>query len=97
MLVKRGWKIKGHNRRPRRAGERLSNVPRLGGVGTLRLVDQDTVELNNLHRQVLYTLADLRYPKVEAAARHIAEINPETRVEAIPENLDSENVAQVLR
>ncbi len=68
----------------------------LAGVGTLRLVDQDTVELNNLHRQVLYTLADLRYPKVEAAARHIGEINPETIVESIPENLDSENVVSVL-
>ncbi len=59
-------------------------------------MDQDTVELNNLHRQVLYTLADLRYPKVEAAARHIREINPETSVEPIPENLDSENVASLL-
>jgi molybdopterin/thiamine biosynthesis adenylyltransferase len=68
----------------------------LAGVGTLRLVDQDTVELNNLHRQVLYTLADLRYPKVEAAARHIAEMNPETIVESIAENLDSENVASAL-
>jgi molybdopterin/thiamine biosynthesis adenylyltransferase len=68
----------------------------LAGVGTLRLVDQDTVELNNLHRQVLYTLADLRYPKVEAAARHIKDINPETKVEPMPENLESENLVSVL-
>jgi len=68
----------------------------LAGVGTLRLVDQDTVELNNLHRQVLYTLADLRYPKVEAAAEHIKQINPETKVEPMPENLDSENVGAIL-
>jgi adenylyltransferase/sulfurtransferase len=68
----------------------------LGGVGTLRLVDQDTVELNNLHRQVLYNLADLRYPKVEAAARHIRDINPETKVEPMPENLNSENVEALL-
>jgi molybdopterin/thiamine biosynthesis adenylyltransferase len=68
----------------------------LAGVGTLRLVDQDTVELNNLHRQVLYTLADLWYPKVEAAALHIKQINPETKVEPMPENLGSENVDAVL-
>ena len=68
----------------------------LAGVGTLRLVDQDTIEMNNLHRQVLYTLADLRYPKVEAAAQHISQINPETRIEPMPENLDSENINTVL-
>jgi len=68
----------------------------LAGVGTLRLVDQDTVELNNLHRQILYTLADLRYPKVEAAAQHIKQMNPETKVEPRPENLDSENMDAIL-
>ncbi len=68
----------------------------LAGVGTLRLIDQDTVELNNLHRQVLYTLADLRYPKVEAGAEHIKQVNPETEIEPKPENLDAENVASVL-
>ena len=41
----------------------------LAGVGHLRLVDQDTVELNNIHRQLLYTLADLKYPKAETAAK----------------------------
>jgi molybdopterin/thiamine biosynthesis adenylyltransferase len=68
----------------------------LAGVGTLRLVDQDTVEVNNLHRQVLYTFEDLRYPKVEAAARHIAQMNPEVIVEAVAENLDAENVVSAL-
>jgi molybdopterin/thiamine biosynthesis adenylyltransferase len=68
----------------------------LAGVGTMRLVDQDTVELNNLHRQVLYNLTDLRYPKVEAAAQHIKDINPETRVEPMAENLDSDNVSALL-
>src|SRR3990172_2472591 len=68
----------------------------LAGVGKLRIVDQDTVELNNLHRQVLYSLEDLRYPKVEAAARRIREINPETKIEPLPEDLESDNVASVL-
>jgi len=58
----------------------------LAGIGTLTLVDQDTVEMNNLHRQVLYSLSDLRYPKVEAAERRIKEINPEVRINAIAEN-----------
>lgn len=68
----------------------------LAGVGKLTLVDQDTVEINNLHRQVLYSLSDIRYPKVEAAERRIKLINPEVSVNAVPENLRSENVASVL-
>lgn len=68
----------------------------LAGVGELVLVDQDTVEMNNLHRQVLYSMSDLRYPKVEAAARRISMINPEAKVNPVPENLDQENIASIL-
>ena len=68
----------------------------LAGVGKLTLVDQDTVEMNNLHRQVLYSMSDLRYPKVEAAARRIQQINPEVKVNPIPENIRTENVSSAL-
>jgi adenylyltransferase/sulfurtransferase len=68
----------------------------LAGVGTLTLVDQDTVEINNLHRQVLYSLADLRYPKVEAAERRIKQINPEVTITAVAENVRAENVGSIL-
>lgn len=68
----------------------------LAGVGTITLVDQDTVEMNNLHRQALYSLADLRYPKVEAAARHLKEVNPETKFLPVPENLHVENVTSTI-
>jgi molybdopterin/thiamine biosynthesis adenylyltransferase len=68
----------------------------LAGVGTLRLVDQDTVELNNLHRQALYSLSDIRYPKVEAAARRIGEINPEVETEPFPENLGVDNIGSIV-
>jgi len=64
----------------------------LVGVGHLRLIDQDTVELNNLHRQVLYSLNNLRYPKVEAAADRVRHVNPDVKVEPVPENLRESNV-----
>jgi len=64
----------------------------LAGVGYLRLIDQDTVELNNLHRQVLYSVNNLRYPKVEAAAGRIQQVNPEVKVEPVPENVRESNV-----
>lgn len=69
----------------------------LAGVGYLRLVDQDTVEMNNLHRQILYDLEDLRYPKVEAAAKRIQQTNPTVKVESVPENVRESNVENIVK
>jgi len=69
----------------------------LAGVGRLRLIDQDTVELHNLHRQVLYSLDDLRYPKVEVSAKRLEKINPLVKVELVPENLNTNNVEKLLK
>jgi adenylyltransferase/sulfurtransferase len=68
----------------------------MAGVGRLTLVDQDTVELTNLHRQALYSLADIRYPKVEAAARRLSTVNPEVKFETIPENLNEDNIHDII-
>jgi adenylyltransferase/sulfurtransferase len=68
----------------------------LAGVGNLRLIDQDTVEMHNLHRQVLYTPEDLHYPKVEVSAKRLAKINPLVKVEPIPENLNINNVEKLV-
>ena len=68
----------------------------LSGVGFLRLIDQDTVELHNLHRQVLYTPDDLHYPKVEASVKRLKKINPLVKVEPVPENLNANNVEKLL-
>jgi len=68
----------------------------LAGVGHIRLIDQDTVEINNLHRQVLYSLNNLRYPKVEAAAVRIREVNPDVKVEPVPENVRESNIDRLI-
>jgi adenylyltransferase/sulfurtransferase len=68
----------------------------LAGVGRIRLIDQDTVEIHNLHRQVLYTSEDLHYPKVEVSAKRLTKINPLVKVEAIPENLNANNVEKLI-
>ncbi len=52
------------------------------GVGVLHVVDGDTVEASNLHRQHLYTPADIGRPKAEAARERLLAMNPMLRVEA---------------
>jgi adenylyltransferase/sulfurtransferase len=68
----------------------------LAGVGCLRLIDQDTVEVQNLHRQILYSPDDLNYPKVEASAKRLNKVNPMVKVERVPENLNAGNVEKLL-
>jgi len=68
----------------------------LAGVGQLTLVDQDTVELTNLHRQALYSVNDIRHPKVEVAADRLTSFNPEVKIEPIADNINEENVNSIL-
>lgn len=65
------------------------------GVGTLGIVDDDTVSLSNLQRQVIHDGAALGMPKTESAAAAIARINPHTIVERHDLRLDHDN-AQAL-
>ena len=68
----------------------------LAGVEHLRLIDQDVVELKNLHRQILYTVEDLDYPKAEAAAKKLEKANPLVEAEPVSENVNSSNVERLL-
>ncbi len=68
----------------------------LAGVGHIRLIDQDTIEIQNLHRQILYDIDDLHYPKTEIAAKRLEKLNPLVTVEAVPENVNASNVEQLL-
>jgi adenylyltransferase/sulfurtransferase len=68
----------------------------LTGVGHIRLIDQDTVELHNLHRQVLYSKEDLHYPKAEVSAKRLKKVNPLVKVEPISENLNARNAEKLI-
>ena len=68
----------------------------LAGVGHLRLIDQDTIETPNLHRQILYNLEDLHYPKAEVAAERLEKFNPLLKAEPVSENVNASNVEKLL-
>ena len=67
------------------------------GVGRLVLVDADTVDVSNLHRQPLFTEADAGRPKVEVAAARLAALNPHVRIETHAERLDARNALRFVR
>ena len=69
------------------------------GVGMLRLVDDDTVQWDNLHRQVLYDEADAAAgtAKAQAAADRIAEINADVEVEPIVGRFDADTADRLAR
>ena len=64
------------------------------GVGTLTLVDDDTVDLTNLQRQIAHSLARVGQPKVRSAALSIAANNPGVRVRALQQRADAALLAQ---
>ncbi len=67
------------------------------GVGRLRLVDDDRVDLTNLHRQAMYTQSDAEagQPKVRAAASAIGRINPRTRLDVREARLSPETAGEL--
>ncbi len=50
------------------------------GVGTIAIIDDDTVEVSNLARQTIHGVADIERPKVDSAADAVARLSPDTTV-----------------
>lgn len=65
------------------------------GVARIRLVDPDVVDVSNLHRQTLFRMNDVGQPKVEAARRHMAALNPDCVIEPIAVALDPANMMRL--
>ena len=66
------------------------------GVGKLTLVDDDTVDLTNLQRQIAHTTARVGQPKVLSARETLAGINPEIEIVALQERLDGARLAELV-
>lgn len=66
------------------------------GVGRLTVVDHDTVEESNLHRQPLYGMDDIGSAKAEAARARLMRFNPGIAVEAVVERLTPQNAARLV-
>ena len=66
------------------------------GVGHLIIVDDDVVALHNLHRQVIYTSAQIGRPKAELAAQFVTALNPEVRATPVRERVTGDTASSLV-
>jgi molybdopterin/thiamine biosynthesis adenylyltransferase len=66
------------------------------GIGTLGIMDGDTVDLSNLQRQIIHTTPDIGRLKVESARDKIARTNPNVKVVTYPSDATAKNIAEIL-
>lgn len=67
------------------------------GVGRITVCDGDRVDLTNLQRQVVHRLDAVGHPKATSAAKTLAALNPDIRVEALEERAGPERLAALVR
>ena len=67
------------------------------GVGTIGLIDNDIVNLSNIHRQSLFNSKDVKKLKVNVAAKKLKEINPLTKIKTYNSRLDKNNIQKIIK
>lgn len=65
------------------------------GVGTIGILDGDSIDISNLHRQLLYTEQDVGKSKVEVAAQKLQQMNSEVSIKKYPFFLKAENALEI--
>lgn len=65
------------------------------GVGRIGIADGDRVDESNLHRQILYTLADVGRLKAEVARERLNALNPHVQIDVYPERLTRHNALEI--
>ena len=67
------------------------------GIGHIGIMDDDTVDLSNLHRQILYSARDIGQKKVKAAAARLSALNPELKISEFDLCLNTSNALEIIR
>jgi len=77
-------------------GSAILSYLAVAGVGSIRIIDGDTVELSNLNRQILHSEKDIGRKKVDSAREKLQSLNPHIDVEAIGEVITEDNVFEMV-
>lgn len=67
------------------------------GVGLLGVVDDDVLDASNLHRQTIYSFADVGNPKADLVAERLRALNPDIKIQVFRERLNARNAMNLLR
>ena len=67
------------------------------GIGTIGLIDNDIVNLSNIHRQSLFSSKDIKKSKVSVAEKKLKEINPYTKIKTYKSRLTKNNIKNIIR
>ena len=67
------------------------------GIGTIGLIDNDVVDISNIHRQSLFSSKDVKKTKVIVAAKKLREINPLIRIETYKSRLNEKNIQNIIK
>lgn len=67
-----------------------------GGIGHIRIIEFDKVELSNLNRQILYRTPDIGKSKGQASLKTLKELNPDIEIELVEEKVDESNIDRLL-
>ena len=67
------------------------------GIGTIGLIDDDIVNLSNIHRQSLFNSKDVKKLKVKVAAKKLKEINPFTKIKIYKSRINEKNIKNIIK
>ena len=67
------------------------------GIGTLQIIDFDTVEISNLHRQILHFTEDISRKKTKSATEKLNSLNPDCNIEIINDRITPKNSKELLK
>jgi molybdopterin/thiamine biosynthesis adenylyltransferase len=67
------------------------------GVGTIAMIDDDTVEISNLQRQIAHSMNTLGMPKVESAKKTFEALNPDVNIVAMKKRISKDDILDLIR